>query len=203
MKKFYLSATILFFALNTFAQHWGYVVTAGNDTIHCAKVKAAFLTHVIKYKANDNDDFKSVNTGDIKEYQLSNDSSVWRAEVLKPGEFPIFLRVEVDGKICLYQEIITTSTLAANSNYINPNYNTTSTTNWYVSKDNAPLIALKTTALFVIGASHDDRKAALAEMFADNPQVAAEYKADDSFRFKKIKKYVQQYDHDAAVNNHH
>jgi len=194
MKKFYLLAILTFFSLNTFAQRWGYVITVGNDTIHCAKVKAAFIGNAIRYKEKDNDDFKSVNTDDIKEYQLSNDSAIWRVEMPKEDGKPIFMRLEASGRICLYQMIIST---------YNANNTTTSTTNWYVCKDNGYLIALKTSALFVFGASHDDRKATLADMFADNPQVAAEYKADDSFSFKKIRKYVQQYNHDAALNNHH
>jgi hypothetical protein len=167
MKKVYLPLVILFFSLNVFAQNWGYVVTVNNDTIRCAKIKSTFIGNFIKYKATDKDDFKTVKTDDIKEYQLSNDSAIWRAEILKPGGKPYFVCVEADGKICLYQQIIVSSS----------GYTTTTTTNWFVSKDHAPLIALKTNALFVFGASHDDRKAALADMFTDNPQVATAYKA--------------------------
>jgi hypothetical protein len=89
-----------------------------------------------------------------------------------------------------------------NTGGYNTQTNTSSTKNWFVSKDNGALIELKTSGLFVFGASHDDRKAALAEMFADDPQVAAAYKADDSFSFKKIQKFVEQYNHDAAMKPH-
>jgi len=190
MKKIYLSLIVLLSVFKTFSQNVGYIITIHNDTIYCAKVKAVFIGGGARYKIKNSDDFKRISADSIKEYQLSNDSSTYRAVALKPGADPFFLQLVTRGSICLY--VMYTTNYSGTTT-------TTTTTDWYVSKNNAPVIMLKTNGINLFAPSHDDRKAALANLFADDPQVLAAYKADDSFSFKTIKKYVQQYNHDALA----
>lgn len=188
MKKFYLLVPLFFISYILFAENTPYVITSKNDTIKCAKVKGVFLGKGIKYKVKSSDDFKTANMDSVKEYMLSGDSLPYRSVTLEKESQPLFLRVIENGKICLY-EAITYSYGAYGA--------TTITTRWYASKNNAPAFFLKTTALNIFEKNQDTRKKLFSDMISDDPSVLAMFKADDSFSFKSLRKYVHEYNRTA------
>lgn len=184
MKKVFISAILLLFVFNCFAQHLGYVITSANDTISCFKVKKDLFG--IKYKAHEKDDFIRIKPDNVKEYQLSNDSAIYIAKPLRKGisDIEYVQRLE-NGKICLYEQIII-------------GYNNTSTTNWYANKDNGSLVMVKTSGFNIIGPDHSDRKKEFLKLINDDPKITSAYTAEDSFSFFTIRKYIRQYNQAAS-----
>jgi hypothetical protein len=184
MKKIFISAILLFFAFTSFAQHIGYVITSTNDTIPCFIVKSSLFG--VKYKANEKDDFTKIKTDNIKEYQLTKDSTIYLAKALKDGvsDIEFVQRLEYD-KICLYEQIIS-------------GYNNTTTTNWYANKNNGPVVMIKTSTAMIFGPNHSDRKKEFLNLINDDPKITSAYTAEDSFSFKTIRKYIKQYNEAAS-----
>lgn len=199
MKKILLLAIAIFFAGNLFAQQCCYVITNNNDTIHCVKLKIAAIGRAVKYKQNENDSYTTLTPGEVKEYQVSSDSSVWRAERLSGLQSHIFMRVVEDGRICLMENVQTYSSF----NQYGGGYTSSSSTNWYISKDGAPATMLKSNTWVIIGASQSERRNELADMLADDPSVAADYQSTKKFSFENIRKLVKQYNQDMASKRQH
>jgi hypothetical protein len=179
MKKIFPTVILLLFVFNSYAQHIGYVITSKNDTIPCFKVKKDLFG--VKYKANEKDDFTRIKTDNIKEYQLTKDSAIYIAKALKDGVSDIeFVQRLEYGKICLYEQIIS-------------GYNNTTTANWYANKDNGPVVMVKTSGLLLFGPDHSDRRKEFLNLINDDAKITSTYTAEDSFSFKTIRKYIQQY----------
>jgi hypothetical protein len=93
------------------------------------------------------------------------------------------MTVVEDGKINLYEMIVTTTTPGMNgASYSNSN------TEWYVSKGTDTAMILK-GKLF----GREKRKNDFAELLADNKAVYDKYMSDDKFGFDEIRNLVHLY----------
>jgi hypothetical protein len=183
MKKIFISAILLFFAFTSFAQHIGYVITSANDTIPCFTVKNSLFG--VKYKANEKDDFTKIKTDNIKEYQITKDSTIYAAKALRDSSSHTeFVQRLEYGKISLYEQIRTV--------------NNSTITDWYANKNNGPVVMIKTSTAMIFGPNHSDRKKEFLNLINDDPKITAAYTAEDSFSFKTIRKYIQQYNEAAS-----
>jgi len=194
MKKTYFLIILSIFTLinHSFAQQPGYVITQTNDTIKCT-VKNGLLGGT-KYQLP-NGDFKKITKKDIKEYQLTKDSSVYIVQYPHEEDVPEFLQWIERGKINLYQQISSSSTYNASTNMTTGS----STNTWYISKNDSALILLKTNGWFTFGgSSHKERETTFIEMISDDPVTLADLKKANSFDFKTIRKYIKQYNQNAA-----
>jgi len=194
MKKicFLIILSIFTFIHHSFAQQPGYVITQTNDTIKCIVKNGLFGS--TKYQLQ-NGDFKKITKKSIKEYQLTSDSSVYIIQYPDEEDVPEFLQWVERGKINLYQQISSSGTYNASTNMTT----NSSTNTWYISKNDSALILLKTNGWFTFGGgSHKERETTYLEMISDDPKVLADLKQANSFGFKTIRKYIKQYNQDAA-----
>jgi len=164
-----------------YAQQPGIVVNTNGDTLKC-EMKFPFIG-ANKYKTTQMEDFKKFDVKDISYYRTDDLKRVYRAARLPRGKKPVFLEVVEDGKICLYTYTVT------HYGYMGA---TSSTTTWYVSKDNGELQELKTNALFGVK-SKKDRQNVFSEMLADRPDALKQYQDEDNFSFKTLRNTVHFY----------
>lgn len=75
------------------AQHIDYVITAKNDTINCNMVKSVSFGG-LQYQISDDDDFIKIREGQIKEYQVTDDSTIYVNKILSVKKKPIFCGVK-------------------------------------------------------------------------------------------------------------
>ena len=165
----------------------GYIITQKNDTLKGEFVLSGFGKP--KFKPANKADFRTIDLDTIKEYQLS-DSSVF---VLRPvprstanliAKPQVLQRLE-HGRINLYMY-----QAPAGDHIIT----------WYASKGADSLITLKTSDIFLVGGgSKKSRKAALANMFADQPDVQAAFIATAKFDFDTIRTYIRRYNKKASA----
>ena len=185
MKPYFILLLFVFFIpITLLAQSPGYVIQRNNDTIRCHVKNAMFGG--AKYKSSDG--FQKISIDNIREYQLTKDSSIHEAINLKDGADPEFVLVLERGKICLYVQYIYTYTGTTS----------TTTTNWYAIKNNAPAVMIKTNGLNLFGPDHNDRKNEFFNLIKDDSKIASAYTAENSFSFNTIRKYIQQYNQAAS-----
>lgn len=164
----------------------GYVITNKSDTIKC-EVTMAWMGYP-KYKIKGKES-KKVTVDDIKEYQLTNDSTIYLAKKLRPNKKPEFVQVLERGKICLYGNDIQRST---------GTYTSSTTTDLYVTKNIDSLIGLKINGIGYNGPSRKERKNILFNILSDNQQIANAYKTENSFTYETIRKYIKMYNQAAT-----
>jgi len=192
MKKLCLLSFLLIISYNLFAQHKGYLIYSNHDTVICAKVKnSKSNNNEVKYKRNDeDDDFETADAGLIIQYQLSNKSGdIYKSMIKDPNEPPVFMQLLEDGKICLYEELVHggMSTYSVNGIMYG---GFSSSINWYISKNNEPLILIKTSD---IAFGEKKRRQILADMFKDDPKLYSEFGAGDDFSKFVIRGSIKHY----------
>ena len=173
-----------------FAQTDGYFITQKNDTVKCSDLKEAFIGKNLKYRATKLADFKDLNTDTVLEYKLPKSKNPFTKRQL-PGDSVLkFVEWTLRGPIDLYTETFYSyggyggSGGSGGSNKVN---------NYYISKNNVPLIAIKTTGLSLNIASRKERKKALYDMMADAPQLIEQYKAFNEFGYEVVYSMISRY----------
>jgi len=170
-----------------FAQKSVYVIDLKNDTIKCYRVEENDFGG-IRYKTDATSKFISGDEKTIKEYQLNSDSSIHVAFTLIPKFGPEFIQLLEKGKICLYVDY-----------FYGP---TSKITNYFVSKNQGDIIGIKTNGLMPFDkyyGNREFRKKEFISLLNDDPQVSTAYQAENSFEFDSIRKYIKQYNQDAAL----
>ncbi|RWY57042.1 hypothetical protein [Mucilaginibacter gilvus] len=165
-----------------------YVVTTAHDTIKCE------LKGTRKYLPLNSADkkFIKITPDKILEVFEAKDSTTYAA-VRKPDQVDsVYLPRREHGKLDLYED--------EQSYYGGGAFNggmgfSGTTVNWYISKNGAPIIQLKSNSIFNNG-SQSKRKNLFIEMIADDAPLLEEFKKQDSFSFKALQKYVHRYNQD-------
>ena len=192
MKKLYLLSFLLIIGHDLFAQHKGYLIFSNHDTLVCAKVKNSNSSNdEVKYKTNsDDDDFETADARLIIQYQLSNkNGDIYKSMIIDSTQTPVFMQILEDGKICLYEEVVHGGMSTYTTNGIT-NSVFSATINWYISKDNQPLILIKTSD---IAFDEKKRRQILADMFKDDPKLYSEFARGDDFSKYVIRGCIRHY----------
>jgi hypothetical protein len=192
-KYYFLFIFSLVILTNTsFAQRIGYIITQKNDTIYCDKVEFVGLNFNYKinfnfkykinykYRVKRNDDFKDIDITNIKEFQLTSDSSIYIAKLLPDNDKTEFVQWLERGRVNVYQH------------WLPPINGGQSDIIWYFSKDNGPLVPLITNRLS-LPMSRKDRKKAFINLLSEQPDLVTWYEADDFFEFDNLRDYIHRY----------
>jgi hypothetical protein len=196
MKKLCLLSFLLIIGYDLFAQHKGYVIYSNHDTVVCAKVKKS-KNDEVKFKRNDDDDdFETADAGLIIQYQLSNKSGdIYKSMIKDLNQPPVFMQILEDGKICLYEEVAHGRMSTYSTNGIM--YGAFSASiNWYINKNNQPLILIKTSD---IAFGEKKRRQILADMFKDDPKLYSEFATGDDFSKYVIRGCIKHYNQAALL----
>ncbi|MBD1366341.1 hypothetical protein IDJ77_21185 [Mucilaginibacter sp. ZT4R22] len=167
-----------------------YVVTTTNDTIKCE------LKGTRKYMPLNSTDKKFIKITPDKISDIFNaKDSITYSAVSKPNALDsTYLQRHEHGKLNLYEEENTSYSGGGMYGGVGT-FN--STTKWYISKNNAPIVQLKSNTIFNNG-SQGKRKNIFMEMIADDPALLEEFKKTDSFSFKVLRDFVHRYNIDMA-----
>jgi hypothetical protein len=185
--------------LNKIFAQADYVITKNNDTIHC-KIRGDFtyiigVNRELKYRVNKKDKFIPINSDNITECFLANDTISYVYKKL-PGKKISggFVKWLERGRINLYEQIIEIDSPPAGKYGSSATY---TNVYWYINKGTDSLVQVKSDAISHnnIG-SHKDRINAFLTMINDCDYVATELKYDDvkkEYDFDKIRAYIKMY----------
>ncbi|MFD0792261.1 hypothetical protein ACFQZX_01455 [Mucilaginibacter litoreus] len=151
-----------------------YVITTKGDTIHC-KVFSTFWS--TKYRLNDNDPGKKIDSDEIIEYLDTKNNYLVRAVYPEGKKKREYYYTKLKGAITIYEERIQNGWYTEKI--------------WYFSKGTDTVYKLKFNTLG--GKSRDVRKNKLGEMFKDDSEVYEKYLYDNKFTFDQILSLVKQY----------
>ncbi|GAB2687669.1 hypothetical protein GCM10027037_07440 [Mucilaginibacter koreensis] len=144
------------------------------------------------YKINPSGEKVKITPESVKEYFVAR-KNVHERAVFKNGKSePMFMSVVERGKISLYEVIY--------RNY-GANGISSTTTEWYMSKNSDTVTALKTSGLFFLSKSKQQRMDNFKDMIADNKEVLDKYLADDKFNFKQLAGLVHLYNTGKPLSN--
>ncbi|OOQ56865.1 hypothetical protein [Mucilaginibacter pedocola] len=166
-----------------------YVVTITHDTIKCE------LKGTRKYLPLNSADKKyiKISPDKIQEVFNAKDSTTYAA-VRKPDQVDsVYLPRPEHGKLDLYEEERTY--YSGGGMYGGGGWMSSSSTYWYISKNGAPVVQLKSNTIFNNG-SQSKRKNIFMDMIADDPALLEEFKKLDSFSFKVLRDFVHRYNED-------
>jgi hypothetical protein len=159
------------------------VISTNGDTVACEVYQPFFHANKASYRyKTSNGDSRKITADSVKEF-YNADRSIWFRRVIADRKKHWFMSVVEDGKINLYEIIVTTTSPGANGVFYN-----NSNTEWYVSKGSDTVTILK-GKLF----GREKRKNGFAELLADNKTVYDRYMADDKFGFDEIRNLVHLY----------
>jgi len=119
----------------------------------------------------------------------------FRSLSMDKGKRPTFLHVLEDGKIQLYEYLVTSRVQGApmyngsNFSSMGTSYNMTSQ-RWFAQKQGTALIEVKTNSIW---GSRKDRKDALSSLIGDNEHVMQRYKTEDRFSFDFVRSLIVEY----------
>lgn len=173
-----LTAIVFLFLLtkSTFAQKFDIVITSNGDTLAGNIIGERFTS--IKFKDFTATKYIKFSSSQAKEYRTNK--KVYVSNMV-PGETePLFLQRLEAGKISLFQYYKTTG--ATGSTYI---------IRWYVSKNNEPLVELKTN--WGATSARKNRKAAFEEMIKDDTELYNQYVSIKSFDYDTLLSFIQKY----------
>jgi hypothetical protein len=165
----------------TLAQN-DYIVTLKNDTLKGEITKSFFGNH--RFKQQDQSKRITITEKNTKRYYISSDKEkpqTFEARVLPKKSKPVFLELHEQGEIQLYELI---------NNAPTQNGGSITTTSWYASKGNGPLFSIKTSGLSF---SRADKENSFEQLLGDNTSLWANFKAEKSFSFKVLRKYINLY----------
>nr|WP_294946799.1 hypothetical protein [uncultured Mucilaginibacter sp.] len=167
-----------------------YVVTTTHDTIRCE------LKGTRKYLPLTSTDkkFIKITPDKILEVYKAQDSTNYIA-VTKPDQpDSTYLPRREHGKLDLYEDENTYYSVGGMYGSAGTFHQTRY---WYISKNGAPIVQLKSNSIFNNG-SQSKRKNIFMEMIADDPALLEEFKKTDSFSFKVLRDFVHRYNIDMA-----
>ncbi|WP_158828071.1 hypothetical protein [Mucilaginibacter lacusdianchii] len=127
-------------------------------------------------------EYQEVDATSIKQYCFRKAKYPQRAVTLPNKKNPEFLSLVEEGKINIYEKIVTSGGYPTSYTY----------TYWYVQKGTGPLVDIKSNAL-INRRSRSDRQEDLIALINDNSAVLDQYKAADSFSFDQIKSTIHFY----------
>lgn len=165
-----------------------YVLTTTGDTVRCE------LKGIRKYLPMNSTDkkFIKISPDKISEIFEAKHSTTYAA-VRKPAQVDsVYLPRLEHGKIDLYED---ENTYSSGGGFNGGMMYSNTTRNWYISKNHAPIIQLKSNSIFNNG-SQSKRKNIFIEMIADDNLLAEEFKKLDNFSFKVLQEYVHRYNED-------
>jgi hypothetical protein len=159
-----------------------YVITSNGDTLKCEIKSGTLFNLTPRYKTATMTDFARLDPAVVKQYQRKKEKHPFRAVVPPNKKHPTYLEVLEEGKINLYEQVITSG--AFPHSYTN--------TYWYASKGTDSLTQVKTSALLSSN-SRKDRKQAMLNLISDNKMVLDQYVAADDFGFDQIRATIHYY----------
>ncbi|MFA4870481.1 MAG: hypothetical protein WC623_19955 [Pedobacter sp.] len=160
-----------------------YIVTLKNDTLR-GEVKNTLFGYKHRFKETGQSKSNLITVKNTKLYSKISNKKVntYEARILPDKKKPIFMELLEKGDINLYELIV-----------YNGGMNGSTTTNWYASKGSGPLFSLKTSALAF---NRADKEKSFEQLLSDNPALWANFKAEKSFSFKVLRKYINLYNHE-------
>lgn len=182
-----LSILTIYFILVTAqanAQKVDFVITAKGDTLAGTVVGILFTS--VKFKELTGTTFTKFTPYQIKEIRTKK--QVYVSKQLPYEMEPLFLKRIENGSISLYEYLKTTG--AAGETYIK---------RWYASKNQEPLIELKTN--WGANSSRKERKEAFEELIRDDAELLALYKSQNSFEQNFLRTLIRKYNNKALAKN--
>jgi len=180
-------SAFLILASNVKAQS-DYIISQKGDSISCT-ISTPFLSKIDRYKTDANSKTTKINPDEVKRYYRADRNKLYYSVYKTGKDKPEFMPVIEHGKINLF-EVVETSYSSGGMMHMTT---TSSTTYWYVSKGADTVKELKTSGLFWLGKSKQNRKDILGDMVKDNKTIYDQYVAEDKFSFKQIRKLVHLY----------
>ncbi|PSR52138.1 hypothetical protein AHMF7605_00670 [Adhaeribacter arboris] len=187
MKKFKrLTGIILFtfLAIHANAQKFDIVITFKGDTLAGTIIGERFTS--LKFKDLTGTKFEKLSSNQVQEYRTNK--KIFNSKNV-PGEAkPLFLQRLEAGSIALYEYYKRTG--ATGNTYI---------IKWYVSKNDEPLIELKTNWGATI--ARKERKAAFEELLKDDSELYNQYLSFKSFNYDTLRSFINKYNNRAQLSS--
>lgn len=137
---------------------------------------------------------KTYNPDKVNEFYKAGHGT-FRAITLNNDKRPTFLHVLEDGKIKLYEYLVSGRTYGGPTYYGGnmsgfSNGYSYSKQRWYAQKDGSELAEVKSNSIW---GSRKNRKDAFSNLIGDNDHVLQRYKDEDKFTFDFIRSLVVEY----------
>jgi len=191
LKNALIISAVLFFISNSLLAQSDFIVTNHNDTIKCDIKKPLFQNwhdDFFKYRVNPLDGYVTVDSC-IKAIFVASDTSNYEWETLPHVTRKLLVKCLEKGNIKLYEWSVKSST----SGLIISTYDRY----WYAGKGNDSLKQVKVDGVlkdygWTVG-SRKQRKETFYALLADDPDLLAAFKKENSFDFDAIRNYIQLY----------
>ncbi|QMU27633.1 hypothetical protein [Adhaeribacter radiodurans] len=174
-------ALFTFLASHANAQKFDIVITSKGDTLAGTIIGERFTS--LKFKDLTGTRFEKFSSSQVKEFRTNKKIFISKNV---PGEVePLFLERLEAGSIALYEYYKRTG--ATGNSYI---------IKWYASKNNEPLIELKTN--WGATTARKERKAAFEELIKDDTELYNQYLPIKSFDYNTLSSFIKKYNNSRA-----